>query len=106
MKTLQQVSWDWQAEQAKQDWLWLTLYKMKQGDHHFFEHPLVHTMFNNNQQFYEMVHQNNYPIERLVSRAKRAPKDVLRVLPFGILGDPWEVVHLLNKNHPEWRKTL
>ena len=34
------------------------------------------------------------------------PGDVPKILAFGILGNMWKVVELLNKYHPDWRRAL
>ena len=79
---------------------------MKKQDSKFFEHPLVRQMYDNNEQFCLSVHENNYPIERLVSRPNRERADVIKVLAFGILGDQWRVVELLNRYHHGWRSAF
>ena len=79
---------------------------MRKGDEQFFKHPLVQTMFKNNQPFYEQVKNENNPIERLVGRPNRTSPDVIKVLAFGILGNQREFVRLLNKYHFIWRRSL
>ena len=55
---------------------------MKVGDERYFDHPFVQNVFNTNESFYRKVHQEHYPIERLVSRPNREKEDVPKVLAF------------------------
>ena len=59
---------------------------MKKGDDLFLKHPLVQQMFNNNKEFYKSIQDNNYPIERLVSRPNRTPADVINLVYLAIRG--------------------
>ena len=72
----------------------------------WLQHPLVIQMFEKNKSFYETVAKTNYPIERLIGRPNRQKEDVLKILPFGILGNFEEVVRSLNKHHHGWRKIM
>ena len=79
---------------------------MRKNDAKWLEHPLVRQMYEKNEQFYIAVARENYPIEYLIGRPNRKKEDVVKALAFGILGNFWEVAQLLNKYHPDWRKTF
>ena len=79
---------------------------MRSNDMQWFRHPIVKEMFEKNRHLYEAIKEQSYPIERLIDRPNKEPTDVIKILEFGILGDQWKVIELLNKHHPFWRKTF
>ena len=79
---------------------------MRLDDAKFLNHPLVRQIYELNETFYLAVARENYPIRRLIGRPNRKKEDVVKALAFGILGDFWVVVQLLNENHPDWRKAF
>ena len=63
-------------------------------------------MFVNNKKFYEDVKRENYPIKKIVKHMEKTQDNIIKFFTFSFLGDPWEVIQLLNSYFPEWRETF
>ena len=63
-------------------------------------------MFVNNKKFYEDVKRKNYPIKKIAGHMEKTQDNIIKFLAFSFLGDPWEVIQLLNSYFPKWRETF